>query len=173
MVLPTSVLINELKGNEISLQDLQFYADAFRTVEVYDELGFLQLSSGNDSLLGAAGRHPPIGGECRGGRRFFRSAPRDQAFGEKRLERGSRLRPSARHRRGNRLRRRAQPHGRRLHPGYKPVPFTQYRYARETSGDPVPREGEKQLGLYCLEAPPKRRDDSRRRKEALLFHRSG
>lgn len=47
-------LINELKGNELSLADLSLYADAFRTVEIYDEIGFLQLTSANDSLLGAA-----------------------------------------------------------------------------------------------------------------------
>jgi nanoRNase/pAp phosphatase (c-di-AMP/oligoRNAs hydrolase) len=47
--------IVELKGNEISIQDLDLYAQAFKTVEVYDELGFLCLQSVNDSLLGAAG----------------------------------------------------------------------------------------------------------------------
>jgi single-stranded DNA-specific DHH superfamily exonuclease len=48
-------LIVELKGNEISIKDLEFYAEAFKTVEIYDELGFLHLRSANDSLLGAAG----------------------------------------------------------------------------------------------------------------------
>jgi nanoRNase/pAp phosphatase (c-di-AMP/oligoRNAs hydrolase) len=48
-------LIVELKGNEISVQDLELYAEAFKTVEIYDELGFLKLKSVNDSLLGAAG----------------------------------------------------------------------------------------------------------------------
>jgi nanoRNase/pAp phosphatase (c-di-AMP/oligoRNAs hydrolase) len=48
-------LIVELKGNEISVNDLDLYADAFKTVEIYDELGFLRLKSANDSLLGAAG----------------------------------------------------------------------------------------------------------------------
>jgi nanoRNase/pAp phosphatase (c-di-AMP/oligoRNAs hydrolase) len=48
-------LIVELKGNEISVRDLEFYAEAFKTVEIYDELGFLRLTSANDSLLGAAG----------------------------------------------------------------------------------------------------------------------
>ena len=47
-------LINELRGNEISLNDLDLYADAFKTVEIYDEIGFLKLTSVNDSLLGAA-----------------------------------------------------------------------------------------------------------------------
>jgi nanoRNase/pAp phosphatase (c-di-AMP/oligoRNAs hydrolase) len=48
-------MIVELKGNEISVNDLELYAEAFRTVEIYDELGFLRLKSVNDSLLGAAG----------------------------------------------------------------------------------------------------------------------
>jgi nanoRNase/pAp phosphatase (c-di-AMP/oligoRNAs hydrolase) len=48
-------LIVELRGNEISREDLGLYAKAFNTVEIYDELGFLSLESDNDSLLGAAG----------------------------------------------------------------------------------------------------------------------
>ncbi|MDR0709737.1 MAG: DHH family phosphoesterase [Spirochaetaceae bacterium] len=48
-------MIVELRGNEISPRDLKLYAEAFRTVEIYDELGFLMLESANDSLLGAAG----------------------------------------------------------------------------------------------------------------------
>jgi len=48
-------IINELKGNQISRKDLDLYADAFKSVEIYDELGFLRLESANDSLLGAAG----------------------------------------------------------------------------------------------------------------------
>ena len=48
-------LITELRGNEIAFSDLALYADAFRSVEVYDELGFLRLAAVNDSLLGAAG----------------------------------------------------------------------------------------------------------------------
>lgn len=47
-------LINELKGNQISKGDLIDYAQAFKSVEVYGELGFLYLDSCNDSLLGAA-----------------------------------------------------------------------------------------------------------------------
>ncbi|MDR1373422.1 MAG: DHH family phosphoesterase [Treponema sp.] len=47
--------IVELKGNEISMEDLDLYAEAFKTVEIYDEMGFLRLGSTNDSLLGAAG----------------------------------------------------------------------------------------------------------------------
>ncbi len=46
--------INDLKANEISIGDLQDYAQAFTSVEVYDEIGFLRLENANDSLLGAA-----------------------------------------------------------------------------------------------------------------------
>ena len=48
-------LITQLKGNQISQNDLADYARAFQTVEVYDEIGFLYLDNCNDSLLGAAG----------------------------------------------------------------------------------------------------------------------
>jgi nanoRNase/pAp phosphatase (c-di-AMP/oligoRNAs hydrolase) len=48
-------MIVELKGNEISVDDLELYAEAFKTVEIYDELAFLRLKNVNDSLLGAAG----------------------------------------------------------------------------------------------------------------------
>ena len=48
-------LITELKGNQISKNDLNDYARAFQTVEIYDEIGFLYLDNCNDSLLGAAG----------------------------------------------------------------------------------------------------------------------
>jgi len=47
-------LITELKGNQISREDLQDYAKAFKTVEVYGKIGFLYLDNGNDSLLGAS-----------------------------------------------------------------------------------------------------------------------
>ena len=47
--------IIELRGNAISYSDLSLYAEAFKTVEVYDGIGFLKLVSANDSLLGAAG----------------------------------------------------------------------------------------------------------------------
>jgi len=47
-------LITALKGNQISQDDLKDYAKAFNTVEVYGEIGFLYLESGNDSLLGAS-----------------------------------------------------------------------------------------------------------------------
>ena len=48
-------MIVELKGNELSIADLDLYAEAFKTVEIYDEIGFLRLRNVNDSLLGAAG----------------------------------------------------------------------------------------------------------------------
>ncbi len=48
-------LITQLKGNQISSEDLADYARAFKTVEIYDEIGFLYLDNCNDSLLGAAG----------------------------------------------------------------------------------------------------------------------
>jgi nanoRNase/pAp phosphatase (c-di-AMP/oligoRNAs hydrolase) len=48
-------LITELKGNEHSIEDLHEYAEAFKTIEMYQEMGFLKLNSSNDSLLGAAG----------------------------------------------------------------------------------------------------------------------
>ena len=48
-------MIVDLKGNELSVNDLDLYAEAFKTVEIYDELAFLRLMKVNDSLLGAAG----------------------------------------------------------------------------------------------------------------------
>lgn len=48
-------MITELKGNQISKNDLEDYAKAFQSVEIYDEIGFLYLDNCNDSLLGAAG----------------------------------------------------------------------------------------------------------------------
>jgi nanoRNase/pAp phosphatase (c-di-AMP/oligoRNAs hydrolase) len=48
-------MIVDLKGNEISVNDLELYAEAFKTVEIYDQLAFLRLKNVNDSLLGAAG----------------------------------------------------------------------------------------------------------------------
>jgi len=48
-------MIAELKGNEISISDLDLYADAFKTIEIYDNAAFLRLKDVNDSLLGAAG----------------------------------------------------------------------------------------------------------------------
>ncbi|MBN2049107.1 MAG: DHH family phosphoesterase [Spirochaetales bacterium] len=48
-------LITELKGNQISRDDLYDYAKAFSGVEVYGPAAFLYLDNCNDSLLGAAG----------------------------------------------------------------------------------------------------------------------
>ncbi|PKL10138.1 MAG: DHH family phosphoesterase [Spirochaetae bacterium HGW-Spirochaetae-7] len=48
-------LIKVLNGAQLTKSDLDHYADAFRTVEVYDGLGFMRLDSLDDSLLGAAG----------------------------------------------------------------------------------------------------------------------
>lgn len=47
-------LINELKGNEISRQDLMHYAKAFEQVEIYGEAGFISVHNADDSLLGTA-----------------------------------------------------------------------------------------------------------------------
>jgi nanoRNase/pAp phosphatase (c-di-AMP/oligoRNAs hydrolase) len=47
-------LINELKSNQITKEDLNDYAEAFSTVEVYGDIGFLRLDNANDSLLGTA-----------------------------------------------------------------------------------------------------------------------
>lgn len=47
-------LINRLKGSEISLNDLYIYADAFKTVELFQRIGFLRIDRANDSLMGAA-----------------------------------------------------------------------------------------------------------------------
>ena len=48
-------MIVELKGNDISIKDLDLYAEAFKSVEIYDELAFMRLKNVNDSLLGTAG----------------------------------------------------------------------------------------------------------------------
>ena len=48
-------LINQLKGNQITLEDLKEYARAFQNVEVYGQIAFLRLDNSNDSLLGSAG----------------------------------------------------------------------------------------------------------------------
>ena len=47
-------LITELKGNVLSVNDLDLYAQAFKTIEIYDEMAFLRLANVNDSLLGSA-----------------------------------------------------------------------------------------------------------------------
>ena len=46
--------VAELRGNEISMDDVNHFAAAFKTVEIYDELGFVRLPQVGDSLLGAA-----------------------------------------------------------------------------------------------------------------------
>ncbi len=47
-------LITELKGNQISREDLHHYAQAFDRVEVYGQLAFLCLDDCNDALMGTA-----------------------------------------------------------------------------------------------------------------------
>jgi nanoRNase/pAp phosphatase (c-di-AMP/oligoRNAs hydrolase) len=47
-------LIKTLNGAQLTKADLDRYAEAFRSVEVYDGLGFMRLDSPDDSLLGAA-----------------------------------------------------------------------------------------------------------------------
>jgi len=47
-------LITELKGNQISREDLHHYAQAFDKVEVYGQLAFLCLDDCNDALMGTA-----------------------------------------------------------------------------------------------------------------------
>lgn len=47
-------LIKVLNGAQLTRMDLDRYAEAFRTVEVYDGLGFMRLDAPDDSLLGAA-----------------------------------------------------------------------------------------------------------------------
>lgn len=47
-------LIKRLNGSQLTMRDIESYADAFRTVEVYDNIGFMRLDSPDDSLLGAA-----------------------------------------------------------------------------------------------------------------------
>jgi nanoRNase/pAp phosphatase (c-di-AMP/oligoRNAs hydrolase) len=48
-------LIKALNGAQLSKADLDRYADAFRSVEVYGGIGFMRLDTPDDSLLGAAG----------------------------------------------------------------------------------------------------------------------
>jgi nanoRNase/pAp phosphatase (c-di-AMP/oligoRNAs hydrolase) len=47
-------LIKQIRGNQITLQDLKLYAEAFRTVEVYGPVAFLKLDDANDGLIGAS-----------------------------------------------------------------------------------------------------------------------
>jgi nanoRNase/pAp phosphatase (c-di-AMP/oligoRNAs hydrolase) len=48
-------LIKRINGSQLTMSDLESYADAFRSVEVYGNIGFMRLDSPDDSLLGAAG----------------------------------------------------------------------------------------------------------------------
>lgn len=47
-------LIQKLNGSQLTMGDLRRYAEAFKTVEVYESIGFMQLDCSDDSLLGAA-----------------------------------------------------------------------------------------------------------------------
>jgi len=47
-------LIRQLNGSQLTCADLERYAEAFRSVEVYGTIGFMSLDSPDDSLLGAA-----------------------------------------------------------------------------------------------------------------------
>ncbi|MBU0935808.1 MAG: DHH family phosphoesterase [Spirochaetes bacterium] len=48
-------LIKRLNGAQLTRPDLDAYADAFRTIEVYAGIGFMRLDTPDDSLLGSAG----------------------------------------------------------------------------------------------------------------------
>jgi nanoRNase/pAp phosphatase (c-di-AMP/oligoRNAs hydrolase) len=48
-------IIKTLNGAQLTKADLDRYAEAFRSVEVYDRIGFMRLDAPDDSLLGAAG----------------------------------------------------------------------------------------------------------------------
>jgi nanoRNase/pAp phosphatase (c-di-AMP/oligoRNAs hydrolase) len=47
-------LIKQLNGSQLTFADLESYAEAFKTVEVYGNIGFMSLACPDDSLLGAA-----------------------------------------------------------------------------------------------------------------------
>jgi nanoRNase/pAp phosphatase (c-di-AMP/oligoRNAs hydrolase) len=47
-------LIRQLNGSQLTFDDLERYAEAFQSVEVYGSIGFMSLDSPDDSLLGAA-----------------------------------------------------------------------------------------------------------------------
>lgn len=47
-------LIKRLNGNQLTVEDLRHYAEAFKTVEVRHAVGFMRLDCPDDSLLGAA-----------------------------------------------------------------------------------------------------------------------
>lgn len=46
--------IQTLNGNQLTMEDLAHYAEAFQTVEVRQEVGFMRLDCSDDALLGAA-----------------------------------------------------------------------------------------------------------------------
>ncbi len=46
--------IRELNGSQLTKEDLLRYAEAFKTVETYGDLGFMRLDCPDDSLLGSA-----------------------------------------------------------------------------------------------------------------------
>ena len=48
-------LIKVLNGAQLTKADLYLYSDAFRSVEVYDGIGFMRLDAPDDSLLASAG----------------------------------------------------------------------------------------------------------------------
>ena len=48
-------LIKTLNGAQLTKADLDRYAEAFRSVEIYGGIGFMRLDTPDDSLLGAAG----------------------------------------------------------------------------------------------------------------------
>jgi nanoRNase/pAp phosphatase (c-di-AMP/oligoRNAs hydrolase) len=50
-----ATIIKALNGSQLTMGDLESYAEAFSSVEVYGKLGFMRLDSSDDSLLGAAG----------------------------------------------------------------------------------------------------------------------
>ena len=48
-------LIKALNGAQLTKADLDSYAEAFRSVEIYDRIGFMRLDAQDDSLLASAG----------------------------------------------------------------------------------------------------------------------
>lgn len=47
-------MIRKLNGSQLTMSDLRHYAEAFRSVETYGQLGFMRLDCSDDSLLGSA-----------------------------------------------------------------------------------------------------------------------
>ncbi|MBU0936770.1 MAG: DHH family phosphoesterase [Spirochaetes bacterium] len=46
--------LRTLRSSQLTLQDLTLYANGFSKVQVYDNVGFLELGPANDSLIGSA-----------------------------------------------------------------------------------------------------------------------